>query len=410
VSAFARLPAECPAAAQVIAETAPQQRTLFRPRGEVAAGLQVRILCRVSQLNQAGPEEKGRPSVRHLWQEGAVVQTASELGWIRQLNGGEAWEIATAALQFGAPSLLCPALVVLVEQAVETYLGDAAAVHRAVICSDCQTERRTPPGEVASSDCVLAFRNGDTHVVCSRAPQHHRLALRDIAPDLGVKFTPVVEEVELVASSLAGQGEVRGRLGKKVVAVTAPDMEKAVRYGHTDPWQLLYRLCHVQHPNLLAVLGILRSPLRIVTHVEGAVDLETLMCRESDPLVGEALPCALQERIALDVARGLECLSGTLRVAHGLLCPRHIYLVSADAQSSEPVAKLSVPVDATCKFDEESWRYQPPEVLQSGSQCTISGDVYAFGMLLYVIAAAGCFGSYKVPFGSKVDELEGMQI
>jgi hypothetical protein len=91
----------------------------------------------------------------------------------------------------------------------------------------------------------------------------------------------------------------------------------------------------------------------------------------------------LQERIALDVARGLDCLASVLRVAHGLLCPRHIYLVSASADSSEPVAKLSVPVDATCRFDDESWRYQPPEVLQSGSQCTVAGDVYAFGMLLY---------------------------
>jgi serine/threonine protein kinase len=50
---------------------------------------------------------------------------------------------------------------------------------------------------------------------------------------------------------------------------------------------------------------------------------------------------------------------------------------------------------------KESWRYQPPEVLRSGSQATIAGDVYAYGVLLFVMAAAGCFGEYKLPFGAK---------
>ncbi len=402
---FGRVAPECPAdAAQLIAETIPQQRTLFRVPKAVAGGLQCRVMCKVSQINGSA-EECGKVAkpmqIKHIWQGGAIVQSQSEVGWIRQMNGGETWEIGTSAVQFGAPPIMCAALVVMVEQAVEAYLGQSNAVSRIIVCSDCQTEKRNPPGEVEASECVLAFRNGDTRVTCSRAPQHHRLALRDIAPDLGVKFTPEVDKVDFVSSSLAARGELRGRLGKKVVAVTALDMDKAVRYGHTDPWQLLYRLCHVHHPNLLPVLGVLRSPLRVVTHVEGSVDLETLMRRENDALVGDALSVQLQERIALDVARGLECLSKMLKVAHGLVCPRHVYVVSVDAESGESVAKLSVPADASSKFDEDSWRYQPPEVLQSGSQCTIAGDVYAFGMLLYVLAAAGCFATYKVPFGAK---------
>lgn len=48
---------------------------------------------------------------------------------------------------------------------------------------------------------------------------------------------------------------------------------------------------------------------------------------------------------------------------------------------------------------------QPPEVLRSGAQATVAGDVYAFGMLLYVMAAAGCFAEYKLPFGSKGSRL-----
>ncbi len=51
VSAFARLPTACPdAAAQIIAETVPQQRTLFRVPKAVAAGLQCRIVCKISQI------------------------------------------------------------------------------------------------------------------------------------------------------------------------------------------------------------------------------------------------------------------------------------------------------------------------------------------------------------------------
>ncbi len=119
-----------------------------------------------------------------------------------------------------------------------------------------------------TSACVTAFRNGETHVECSE--RGHRLALRDIAPDLGVKFTPVVSgAIEYVLNSVAGQGEVRGRLGKKVVAVTTLDMDKAVRYSHHDPWQLLFRLCHVRHENILSVLGVLQNPWRVVTSVEG---------------------------------------------------------------------------------------------------------------------------------------------
>jgi hypothetical protein len=122
------------------------------------------------------------------------------------------------------------------------------------------TQKTKKKGFVATTSCVTAFRNGETHIECTGSSKRcHRLALRDIAPDLGVKFTPVITaNIEYVLSSVAGQGELRGRLGKKVVAVTNLDMEKAVRYGHSDPWQLLYRLCHVRHPNILSLLGILQ--------------------------------------------------------------------------------------------------------------------------------------------------------
>jgi hypothetical protein len=72
-------------------------------------------------------------------------------------------------------------------------------------------------------------------------------------------------------------GEVRGRLGKKVVAVTTLDMDKAVRYSHHDPWQLLFRLCHVRHENILSVLGVLQNPWRVVTSVEGGEGKEFLI-------------------------------------------------------------------------------------------------------------------------------------
>jgi hypothetical protein len=59
---------------------------------------------------------------------------------------------------------------------------------------------------VETLTCVTAFRNGETQVECST--RKHRLALRDIAPDLGVKFTPVVSasSIEYVLNSVAGQG------------------------------------------------------------------------------------------------------------------------------------------------------------------------------------------------------------
>jgi hypothetical protein len=407
---FGGLPVECPELVILtIRESTAQHRTIFRYPVEIRDGLKCRLVSRVSRLGTkqgAGSSSSSSSSsmrITHLWKDGAVVQTDAELGWLREVDGS--WEVCTlpSVQHYGssAASELYPVLVGCVEEVVKSYIRHPAEVVRIIMCADCQMEKRSPAeqGEVLLSQCREAFQLGEARVECST--QKHSLALREIAPDLGRKFTPEITGVELVKSEVAGTGETRGRFGKKVVAVMELQMEKAVKYSHTDPWQLLYRLCHVVHPNLLHVRGVIQAPLRVVIAVEGSVDMETLMRREVDPLVGESLAVALQERIACDVARGMACVSEVLKVAHGRLCLRNIYLVSVDADSSQSVAKLSVPVDGTVQYDEESWRFQPPEQLQSGNKPEISGDLYAFGMLLYMFSAAGCYSAYKLPFGHK---------
>ncbi len=84
--------------------------------------------------------------------------------------------------------------------------------------------------------------------------------------------------------------------------------------------------------------------------------------------------------MALDVARGLLFLH-THNVVHGSLRPDRICF---DTHTNS--SRVLLPIDAL--DDEESWRFQPPEQLRGAARATMAGDVYAYGMLVYVWAVA----------------------
>jgi hypothetical protein len=84
VAPFSALLPQAPAdALATIADSVPTHRTLFRVDSAIANGVQYRVMCGLSRLRG---DEKMR--LKHIWQEGAFLQSETEMGWVRMLEQG----------------------------------------------------------------------------------------------------------------------------------------------------------------------------------------------------------------------------------------------------------------------------------------------------------------------------------
>ncbi len=395
---FGRLPVQLPESAlEARKQARPQHHSLVR---FPAPPSPCQLLCGIARAMPPWAEVT-------LAQTALMVSTADEVGWVAmEGEGGGAWVLLVQCTSGGsaASSRLYPLFTQELDRFVRRhYLADAP-VERVVLCPDCRTEKRAEVGQVAYAECLRAFCAGERVVLCPLRPSLHRLALCDVAPDIRLTQTPLIAKVDAVkardtAAASSGK-QTRARLGHHLVTVAVLDMDKKMKYSDADPYQTLYLLCELRHPNVVRVLGALQpSPqqqqLSAVMPAAETVTLEAALSARSELLVFSP---ALQSKVALHVARGMQFLHAH-GVVHGSLRPDRVCF---DTHTDS--GRVLVPVDAL--DDDESWRFQPPEQLRGTARGSAAGDVYAYGMLLYVWAVAGAFSVWKLPFGAKASRDE----
>ena len=167
----------------------------------------------------------------------------------------------------------------------------------------------------------------------------------------------------------------------------------------------------MDHPNVIALRGILDTPLRVVMEFAPAGDLHQLIRRPledgSGRFEGQAklLPWSFRYRLALDIALGMQYIAGQHLLHRDLRSP-NIFLISRSPEEAPaypaPIAKvadfgLSVFAMPKASGDLRTWRWLAPEVFHfSVREYGLASDIYSFGMVLWeLIDGAFPFGEFN---------------
>lgn len=351
------------------------------------------------------------------WQRGLLISGQDEVVQVTLHESGAQFTVVAQSDSLFAPAALYPRVSSEIDALLRAYFAGASStsslVHCLLDCPTCRVERRMPVGRIAFAECVRCFQLGRSVVSCGR----HELPLISVAPDIRTRFTPAVERDDLVTvgKSTAGRSittahwmqapQPGAAATARVVSVFSLDMDRRMRYGRTghgsDPWQTLYLLSKLRHPNVVHVLGVMsEGPTQSVVVSRVGLDLDTLNKGLATAAEPPSFPAELQLRIASDVARAMAFLHAH-DIVHDALRPANVFLDTLTVREGASVARVHLPVDAV--DDGESWRFRPPEHLSSSETPfpSVASDVYAYGMLLYMLAVRGVFATWKLPFGRK---------
>jgi serine/threonine protein kinase len=163
-------------------------------------------------------------------------------------------------------------------------------------------------------------------------------------------------------------------------------------------------LASLNHPNIIRTYGICEDTDYVFWRVQ---EFSSVWAHLDDQL-HPPLPWIKRQNIALDIARGLNCLHQQ-QIVHGDLRACNIVVDKYYRAKIEDFGlakqRLRIACSRTgtndCLWVGDSKHWQPPE-LQSIDEMTTASDVYSFGMLLWEIVS----GKGPFPFESQEDAKE----
>lgn len=167
-------------------------------------------------------------------------------------------------------------------------------------------------------------------------------------------------------------------------------LKEGIAKGKKEFAREVKKLGSIKHPNLVPLIGYYwgsREHEKLILSNFINAECLTLYLQEAEPR--KLPPLSLEERfkIALDIARCLNCLHNERAIPHGNLKSSNILLYAPDMTallSDYSLHRILTPAGtAEQVLNAGALGYRPPEFASSRKPCpSLKSDVYAFGVVL----------------------------
>ena len=366
--------------------------------------------------------EWGDVAVVAMWRFGIMLQDQSELALLRVENGSE-----LHLTIFPAPQDVTESVIEQFDQ--ETVDGAGTLLRRIdeelqmifkqvfrrmntlplttlILCPHCIAVK-APTDECVwlnYEDVVKMILSGERRFVCGEISVSVDMVGEDLT--MGYVHAYAAREIRVDKEPLARGGF--GLIYKGVMksgGVKIVVKELIVETGSevsffADFQREVSLMRQLRHRNLVTMHGIMLSPLRMVLELCDGGDLLGALRRGKI----KERDSALQFRLAVDVARGMDYLHSLKPpLAHRDLRSPNVLLMSFKAGSPDPVAKVAdfgMTAAATSRLTQEllTWQWMAPEAFL-GENYTETCDLYSYGMIVWEIFT--CTG--EIPFQAVAD-------
>ena len=265
-----------------------------------------------------------------------------------------------------------------------------------VPCIHCFYDHIQPIYRFTYEKCKDAIVHGESYLPCPFG-SGSSVRLDVLVPDLSMAEVTKIEYSDIKIDKEIGKGGFatvyKAFYNNKTVALKQIDLsegENNIEDAYSDFMRESWIMNGIQHPNIIAFIGLCSNPLCIVTDFASKGNLFDFLHSNDNKIQKQAKKFPLKCKIAFDIAKGMHFLHDRIpSIIHSDLKSPNILLFSFNPLDSVVavvadfgLSKTWVPVLQGRQVDNPVWL--APEIL-CGKGYSESADVYAFGVILYEI-------------------------